>query len=43
MSDLDAFFTENGLYEQVVGDQEIADAVKEEDLKLVCYEILTME
>jgi len=40
VTDLDSFFTENGLYQESDVDIETAEAIKEEDLRLVCYEQL---
>ncbi|GHO51454.1 helicase-related protein [Ktedonospora formicarum] len=39
--DLDSFFAENGLYQESDVDIVTAEAIKEEDLRLVCYERLT--
>ena len=40
VTDLDSFFTENGLYQESDVDNVTAEAIKEEDLRLVCYERL---
>ncbi len=40
VADLDSFFTENGLYQESDVDIVTAEAIKEEDLRLVCYERL---
>jgi hypothetical protein len=40
VADLDSFFTENGLYQESDVDVVTAEAIKEEDLRLVCYERL---
>ncbi len=40
VADLDSFFTENGLYQESDVDVLTAEAIKEEDLRLVCYERL---
>jgi Helicase conserved C-terminal domain len=40
VGDLDSFFTENGLYQESDVDIVTAEAIKEEDLHLVCYERL---
>ena len=40
VTDLDSFFTENGLYQESDVDIATAEAIKEEDLRLVCYERL---
>lgn len=40
ITDLDAFFTEYVLYLQANVDIQIAEAIKEEDLRLVCFEPL---
>jgi SNF2 family DNA or RNA helicase len=40
VADLDSFFTENGLYQESDVNVLTAEAVKEEDLRLVCYERL---
>lgn len=40
VSDMDNFLTENGLYQESDVDRVIAEAIKEEDLRLVCYERL---
>ncbi len=40
VADLDSFFTENGLYQESEVDVLTAEAIKEEDLRLVCYERL---
>ncbi len=40
VADLDSFFTENGLYQESDVDIITAEAIKEEDLRLVCYERL---
>lgn len=39
---LDAYFVENGLYREVV-EPTILEQIKEEDLQLVCYEMLTID
>ncbi len=38
---LDSFFTENDLYQQSSADQQTMAAIKQEVLRLVCYERLT--
>lgn len=43
VSDLDVFFVENGLYQESNQDQHTVQAIKEEDLKLVCFERLLVE
>jgi SNF2 family DNA or RNA helicase len=40
VADLDSFCTENGLYQESDVDIVTAEAIKEEDLRLVCYERL---
>ncbi|MGH2484422.1 MAG: hypothetical protein ACRDHE_00270 [Ktedonobacterales bacterium] len=40
ITDLDAYFAENGLYLQSDVDLQTAQAIKEEDLRLVCFERL---
>jgi hypothetical protein len=40
VADLDSFLTENGLYQESDVDIVTAEAIKEEDLRLVCYERL---
>ncbi len=40
ITDLDSFFTENGLYQESDVDVVTAEAIKREDLRLVCYERL---
>jgi hypothetical protein len=40
ITDLDSFFTENGLYQESDVDIVTVEAIKEEDLRLVCYERL---
>ena len=40
VTDLDSFFTENGLYQESDVDILTAEAITEEDLRLVCYERL---
>ncbi len=40
VADLDSFFTENGLYQESDVDIVTAEAIKEEDLRLICYERL---
>lgn len=40
VGDLDNFFTENGFYQETDVDRVIAEAIREEDLRLVCYERL---
>lgn len=40
VADLDSFFTENGLYQESGVDVLTAEAIKEVDLRLVCYERL---
>jgi hypothetical protein len=40
ITDLDSFFTENGLYQESDVDIVTAEAIKREDLRLVCYERL---
>lgn len=40
VSDLDSFFTENDLYQESDVDVVTVEAIKEEDLRLVCYERL---
>lgn len=40
VTDLDIFLTENGLYQESSTDSATAEAIKEEDLHLVCYERL---
>jgi superfamily II DNA or RNA helicase len=40
VADLDSFFTENALYQESDADIITAEAIKEEDLRLVCYERL---
>jgi len=40
VADLDSFFTENGLYQESDVDIVTAETIKEEDLRLVCYERL---
>ncbi len=37
---LDIFFTENSLYQESDSDATIAEAIKIEDIQLVCYEHL---
>jgi hypothetical protein len=40
VADLDTFFTDNSLYQESDVDVVTAEAIKEEDLRLVCYERL---
>ena len=40
VEDLDAFFTENGLYIESDADAAVVEAIKQEDLRLVCFERL---
>jgi len=41
VDDLDAFFTENGLYQGANADVATLEAIKDEELRLVCFERLT--
>jgi hypothetical protein len=43
VADMDAFFTENSLYQESDADVVTAEAIKAEDLQLVCYEMLIAE
>ncbi len=40
VADLDSFFTENGLYQESEVEVLTAEAIKAEDVRLVCYERL---
>ncbi len=42
VEDLDGFFTENDLYQQGNADLQTMSAIKQEDLRLVCYERLAL-